>query len=110
MASVLSELTVPEEVLELLREHGGEEAFRTTCDIVRECFPDLLRWEVYSCEDPEIDERVRLIGLEIVLPSQTTIDDIIAREKRFHVLMAERVPLELHVRFGFHLRSLIDQE
>jgi hypothetical protein len=110
MASVIGELTVPEEVLQVLREHGGEEAFRTTCEIARDCFPDALRWEVYSEEDPELEERVRLIGLELLLPAETTYEEIRARTDRFLTLLVEQVPPELMVRFGFHLRCKPDRE
>src|SRR5262245_57449465 len=101
MASPTLELTIPEHAAGLLRKHGAEAAFQTACDLTREVFPGLLRWEVETQEDHDIEGRT-WVGLRIVLPRQTTIDAILDGKRELAARQVERIPLKFLGEFGFH--------
>jgi hypothetical protein len=108
MAGVLGELTIPEDALVLLRQHGDEAAFQTVLELVREVHPDLLRWEVFIQEDPDVDGRT-WVGLRLVLPPQTTYETLHERRRRLSERLVQRVPLDALGRLGFPVSCAIGE-
>ena len=86
-----SEPKVEPEVAEFLRRHTAEVEFRTTCDIVRACFPEVCDIHAYLQEDPDEDDRWRVI-VEITLPQSHPLDLLGAQRRRFSEQLVERLP------------------
>jgi len=109
MTSPTLELAIPPDATELLRRHGAEAAFQASCELTREVFPDLLRWEVETLEDPDTEGRT-WVGLRILLPRQTTGDTILKGMRELAGLQVERIPLPFLGEFGFHVSCDVEGE
>ena len=86
-----SEPRVEPDVAEFLRHHAAEVEFQTTCDVVRACFPEVCQLHAFLQEDPDEDNRWRVI-VEITLPPSHPLDLLEAQRRRFSQQLVELVP------------------
>src|SRR5437868_11276365 len=78
-------------VAEFLKRHAAEGEFQTTYDIVRSCFPELRQIHASLQEDPDEDDRQRVI-FEVILPPSHSLDLLQAQRRRFSEELVERLP------------------
>jgi hypothetical protein len=91
-------LTIDEASLDFLRRQGAEEAFRTACDLARQCYPELLRMETELWEDPEIIDRWRVV-VWTTLPPDHPLDLFQRQKDHYHHRLAELVPFRYSQHF-----------
>jgi len=84
-------LTITPEAAEFLRKHQAEEAFRTICDLARECFPDLVRLHA-QLENDWDQPGVQYVELEETLPKNYPLEQLRVQQQRLYQRQAELVP------------------
>ena len=83
-------LTITPEAAEFLRKHQAEEAFRTICDLARECFPDLMRLHAQLKNDWD-QPGVQYVELDETLPKDYPFEQLHAQQRRLYQRQAELV-------------------
>jgi hypothetical protein len=83
-------LTITPEATEFLRKHQAEEAFRTICDLARECFPDLVRLDA-RLENDWDQPGVHYVELAETLPKDYPYDQFQVQRRRLYQRQAEVV-------------------
>src|SRR5438132_5804340 len=78
-------------VAEFLKRHAAEVEFQTVCELVHAFFPDLRDIQVFLQEDPDEDDRWRVI-VHVRLPQSHPLDLLLDREHRFYEQLVERCP------------------
>jgi hypothetical protein len=101
MRAPTTDLVVGDEVLGLLRKHNAEGSFRTASRLVRECFPQADRIEVYALDDPDEDGHT-WVGFDLHLPPAITAEQARALKKRYNAAVLAALPLDHLGLFGFH--------
>jgi hypothetical protein len=101
--------TVVEPVLEagvadFLKRHNAEAAFRTVCDLVRACFPELRAFKVWLLDDPDEEGRTwaKLHGF---LPAAHPRDTLQAQRLSYYDQLVEQLSLEYFPLFALSLDS-----
>ena len=84
-------LTITPEAAEFLRKHQAEEAFRTICDLVRECLPDLV--QLHARLESDWDEPgVQYVVLDETLPKEYPYARLREQENQLYQREGELVP------------------
>src|SRR5437016_9389226 len=83
-------LTITPEAAEFLRKHQAEEEFRTVCELVRECLPDLVRLHA-RLENDWDQPGVQYVELDETLPKDYPLDQLHAQKTRLYQRQAELV-------------------
>jgi hypothetical protein len=78
-------------VAEFLERHAADAEFQTTCELVRTCFPELQCIRAYMLEDPDEEDRWRVI-LNVTVPPSHPLDLLEAQRHRFSEQFVERLP------------------
>lgn len=93
MASVIEDqLSVEPIVAAFLASHGAHAQFLKVCDLVRQCFPDLVSLRVTLQEDPDEVGRAQAV-LCANLPDSLGEDRLQASLRRYHQRLVAEVPL-----------------
>ena len=87
------EITIEPGVVEFLKLHAAQEEFETTTELVRSCFPELRDIRAFLLQDPDEDDRWRVV-LHVQLPRFHPLDLLLDQERRFYELLVERCPPE----------------
>jgi hypothetical protein len=80
-------------VAEFLKRHAAEEEFQATYELARSCYPELRDMRVYLLEDPDEDDRWRVI-LHVRLPPSHPLDLLLDQQRRFYEQLVQRCPPE----------------
>ncbi len=92
-------LTVSPEAAAFIRRQEAEEAFRTICELARECHPDLLHLEAELRDDPD-EAGLQKVVVFGTLPKGYPIEQVLQQSRRFREHEVERVPLPLLLHFS----------
>src|SRR5437867_2121028 len=84
-------LTITPEAAEFLRKHQAEEAFRTICDLARECFPDLVRLHA-RLENDWDEPGIQYVVLDETFPREYPSARLREQENRLYQREAELFP------------------
>jgi hypothetical protein len=89
-------------VREFLKQHQGEVALQTACELVRACFPELKAIQVDLLEDPDEDNHTWVI-LNVLMPATHPPDLLKAQETNYYQQIAQQSSLPYHP-FSFSLK------
>jgi hypothetical protein len=78
-------------VVEFLKRSAAEEEFQRTCALVRSCFPELRIIQAYLQEDPDEDDRKRVV-LHAILPPSHPLDLLQEQQHRYYEQLVEQCP------------------
>ncbi len=78
-------------VAEFLKRRAAEVEFQIICELVDACFPDLRDIQVFLQEDPDEDDRWRVV-IHVRLPLSHPLDLLQEQERRFYEQLVERCP------------------
>src|SRR2546425_11954378 len=84
-------LTITPQAAEFLRKHAAEEAFRTICELARECLPDLVRLHA-RLENDWDEPGIQYVVLDATLPRNHPYDQLREQKKRLYQREADRLP------------------
>ena len=70
-------------VEEFLKDHDAEADFRSHCELVRSCFPDLRAIQVRLLEDPD-EENHTWVGLHVFLPPSYPPELLRAQQRQYY--------------------------
>jgi hypothetical protein len=85
-----------------LRHHRAEERFSAMCDLVRECFPDLVGLRA-TLQDDWDEPGLQYVVLATTLPAGYPTDRLLEQEKQVYQRQVERLPHdpEMLIRHSF---------
>jgi hypothetical protein len=81
-------LTITPEATEFLRQHQAEEAFRTSCEWVRERFPELVRLHA-RLENDWDEPGIQYVVLDATLPKDYPYDQLREQKAQLYQRRAE---------------------
>jgi hypothetical protein len=100
------DLLLNQEVEDFLDKHRVKDVFEKVCELVRDCYPDLVAMEFFVREDPDAVGREWLV-LQIQLPRRLACtEELRDRERVFHTRLLAEVPLPHCPLFTLRLQFL----
>lgn len=96
------EPSLKSDVREFLKQHQGEAALQTACELVRACFPELKAIQVDLLEDPD-EENHTWVVLNVLMPTSHPPDLLKAQKTQYYQQLARQLSLPYHP-FSFGLR------
>lgn len=78
-------------VAEFLKRQAAEAEFHATFELARSCFPELRDIQIFLQEDPDEDDRWRVV-LHVRLPRSHPLDLLLDQQRHFYDQLVERCP------------------
>jgi hypothetical protein len=78
-------------VAEFLERHAAEAEFQTASELVRTCFPQVRSIRAYLQEDPDENDRRRVV-FHALVPQSHPLDLLEDQQRHFYEQLVERCP------------------
>jgi hypothetical protein len=92
MAMAATNEKAPPEVRDFLKKHGAEADFQSVVELAEACFPESRAMKVELHEDPEEEDRERVV-VWVILP-ESYPDDLLQEQVRsYHERLVTTIPL-----------------
>src|SRR5262249_26351450 len=90
-AATSGQLVIDVPAREFLKRCHAEKEFETTAEVLRECLPELRSIGVGLWEDPDLDDRGRVV-LRVTLPASHPLDLLQDQRRHLAQRLVKRLP------------------